>query len=79
MARIRCHYLECKFLDELYCVAASVHIDPDAGCQTFEPIDEKVDVDDQIDADELDDELDDDEWEDIEDGEEADDFEFDEE
>ena len=35
MARIRCHYVNCVFLDEGYCSAAAVEIDPDTGCATF--------------------------------------------
>jgi hypothetical protein len=37
MPRIRCHYLDCVFLDDGYCSAAAVEIDPDAGCTTFSP------------------------------------------
>ena len=37
MPRIRCHYLDCVFLDDGYCSAAAVEIDPDAGCMTFSP------------------------------------------
>lgn len=35
MPRIRCHYIDCVFLDEGYCGAAGVEIDPDEGCLTF--------------------------------------------
>lgn len=37
MPRIRCHYNDCVFLDETYCSAAAVEIDPDTGCATFSP------------------------------------------
>lgn len=37
MARIRCHYPDCAYLDETYCSAAAVEIDPDAGCLTNLP------------------------------------------
>ena len=37
MPRIRCHYLDCVFLDEGYCSAAQVEIDPDTGCNTYSP------------------------------------------
>ncbi len=37
MPRIRCHYLDCVFLDDGYCSAAAVEIDPDGGCLTFSP------------------------------------------
>jgi hypothetical protein len=35
MPRIRCHYFDCVFLDDDYCSAAQVEIDPDMGCMTF--------------------------------------------
>lgn len=37
MPRIRCFYLDCIFLDEGYCSAAAVEIDPDTGCATYSP------------------------------------------
>ena len=37
MPRIRCHYLDCVFLDEGYCSAALVEVDPDTGCNTYSP------------------------------------------
>jgi hypothetical protein len=37
MPRIRCRYLDCVFLDEGYCSAAAVEIDPDSGCVTYSP------------------------------------------
>lgn len=57
MPRIRCHYIDCIFLDEGYCSAAAVEIDPDTGCATYAPSEDAVDDDDWED-DELD------EWED---------------
>jgi len=38
MPRIRCHYLDCIFLDERYCSAAAIEINPDAGCLTIPPM-----------------------------------------
>lgn len=35
MPRIRCHYNDCVFIDESYCSAAAVEIDPDTGCATY--------------------------------------------
>ena len=35
MPRIRCHYVDCVFLDDGYCGAAAVEFDPDMGCMTF--------------------------------------------
>jgi len=40
MPRIHCHYLDCVFLDDGYCSAAAVEIDPDAGCMTYNPTSE---------------------------------------
>lgn len=37
MPRIRCRYMDCIFLDEGYCSAAAVEIDPDTGCATYSP------------------------------------------
>ena len=37
MPRIKCHYVDCVFLDEGYCSAAAVEIDPDTGCGTYSP------------------------------------------
>ena len=40
MPKIRCHYLDCLFLDERYCSAAAIEINPDAGCLTYKPNEE---------------------------------------
>jgi hypothetical protein len=69
MPRIRCHYIDCSFLDEGYCSAAAVEIDPNEGCMTFTPSsdiipdDEWVEDTDELEEwDELDEEEDDDLW-----------------
>jgi hypothetical protein len=64
MPRIRCHYLDCIFLDEGYCSAAAVEIDPDTGCATYSPSEDSVD--DDWEEDEIE------EWEDESEGEEDD-------
>jgi hypothetical protein len=46
MPRIRCHYLDCAFLDDGYCSAALVAIDPDAGCNTYAPNTEAASAED---------------------------------
>lgn len=46
MPRIRCHYLDCIFLDEGYCSAAAVEIDPDTGCATYSPTEDAVSEED---------------------------------
>jgi len=38
MPRIRCHYLDCVFLDDGYCSAAAIEIDPDVGCMMTKTI-----------------------------------------
>ena len=43
MPRIRCHYMDCIFIDEGYCSAASVEIDPDTGCATYSPSEDDLD------------------------------------
>jgi len=40
MPRIKCHYMDCIFLDEGYCSAAAVELDPDTGCATYSPSEE---------------------------------------
>lgn len=65
MPRIRCHYLDCAFLDEGYCSAGMVEINPDQGCLTYSPTSEDVPEDDWEDTEE-------EEWEELEDEEEDD-------
>ena len=57
MPRIKCHYTDCVFLDDGYCSAAAVELDPDAGCATYSPTDDAV-------ADEEDWDEEEEEWED---------------
>ena len=54
MPRIRCNYVDCVFLDEDFCGAAAVELDPDEGCMTYKP---SVGI--------LDEESDEEEWEDL--------------
>jgi hypothetical protein len=60
MARIRCHYTDCVFVDEGYCSAAAIEIDPDTGCATYSPTDEAAAKNEWEEEEELD------EWEDEE-------------
>ncbi|MGD8402960.1 MAG: hypothetical protein PVJ21_04830 [Anaerolineales bacterium] len=66
MPRIRCHYMDCIFIDEGYCSAAAVEIDPDTGCATYSPSEDAIDDedwdDDELDEWETDSEEDDDLW-----------------
>lgn len=67
MPRIKCHYADCVFVDEGYCSAAAVELDPETGCATYSPTDAvAAKVDDFDDEDETE------EW-DEEDGDEEDD------
>lgn len=60
MPRIRCHYLDCVFVDDGYCGAAAVEFDPDAGCATYSPTENENKDEDWEDEEELE------EWEDEE-------------
>lgn len=65
MPRIRCHYVDCLFLDDGYCGAAAIEVDPDVGCMTFARAD---DAETEVEWEE-DDEADLEEWEDSEEDE----------
>lgn len=70
MPRIQCHYLDCAHLDEGFCGAAAVEIDPDVGCMTYTPnpnLIENDDWDDDVDID-----LEMDEWDELDFDEEDD-------
>ncbi len=63
MPRIRCHYVDCVFLDDGYCGAAAVEVDPDMGCMTYSRAD---DAEVEGEWDEEEEELEDmEEWEEI--------------
>ena len=69
MPRIRCHYADCVFLDDGYCGAAAIELDPDVGCMTYsrsddlevedewEDEEEELEEWDEMDADEEEDEM----------------------
>lgn len=81
MPRIRCHYLDCVFLEDGYCGAAAVELEPSEGCLTYtreavEPagedweageLDELWDDDDDEELSLYEDDELDDEWDDEED------------
>ena len=46
MPRIRCHYIDCVYLEDGFCGIASVEIDPDEGCRTYKHIGESPDDED---------------------------------
>ena len=60
MPRIRCHYIDCVFLDDGYCGAAAIELDPDVGCMTFSRAD---DLDSENEWEEEEEETD--EWEEM--------------
>ncbi len=64
MARIRCLYPDCIFLDEGYCTAAIIQVDPNQGCLTYKPEDEDdLPLDEELWEDELEGDSDDISWE----------------
>ncbi len=64
MPKIRCHYQDCAFLDEGFCSAAAVELDPDKGCLTYSPSAESTPEDEWDEEEELE------EWEELEEEEE---------
>ncbi|MBE9479661.1 MAG: hypothetical protein IMY80_06810 [Chloroflexi bacterium] len=46
MPRIRCHYIDCVYLEDGFCGKASVEIDPDEGCRTYKRLGELPDDED---------------------------------
>lgn len=74
MPRIRCHYVDCIFLDDGYCGAAAVEIDPEEGCMTYsrpddhDVLDEWDEEEEELEEwEEIDPEEDEDLWEDDDD------------
>jgi hypothetical protein len=50
MPRIRCHYIDCLYLEDEFCGASAIEIDPEDGCLTFAREDFDVDwADDSVD------------------------------
>lgn len=70
MPRIRCHYIDCILLDDGYCGAAAIELDPDVGCMTYKRSEDAIeeDPDWEEDAEEAE------EWEDVEDEDDDDDL-----
>ncbi|MFP3853455.1 MAG: hypothetical protein ACLFWD_04075 [Anaerolineales bacterium] len=38
MPPIRCHYADCLNLEEGFCAADSIELDPEDGCLTYDPL-----------------------------------------
>jgi hypothetical protein len=67
--RIRCKYIDCQFLDGLFCGKPDdIELDPKRGCLAYTPIQKEAAEDDLIEEDELAEE--EDEWLDLEDEDE---------
>ena len=64
MPRIRCHYVDCVFLDDGYCSAAQIEVDPDVGCMTYSRANDVEEEDDWEEEEELD------EWDELDEEEE---------
>ena len=47
MPRIRCHYIDCVFLDDGYCRSTTIELDSDIGCMTYSRTN-VVGIDDQL-------------------------------
>jgi hypothetical protein len=59
MPRIRCRYEDCVFLEEGYCGAAAIELEPDAGCLTYSRVDDADAEEPEWEEDEFDDEFED--------------------
>jgi hypothetical protein len=63
MPRIRCRYEDCVFLEDGYCGAAAIELEPDTGCLTYTRVDDAEEKEDEEweeeEVDELDEEDDD--------------------
>jgi len=46
MSRIRCHYDDCVFLENGFCSAERIELDPETGCLTYQQADEAVAAED---------------------------------
>ena len=54
MARIRCKYIDCTFLEDGICSATSIELDPDEGCLTYAQLGDPFEDDDWDEEEELD-------------------------
>lgn len=71
MPRIRCHYIDCVLIDEGYCSAAAIEVEPDTGCMTYKR-DNDLAVDDDWEEEEEEEELE--EWDENEEEDDDDDL-----
>ena len=68
--RIRCHYIDCKFLDDLFCGNPNIEIAPKGGCQMYVPVESPEEIEEEEEPEDEEEELEED-W--IADEEEEDD------
>ena len=45
--RILCKYIDCKFLNGLYCGCLDIEIDPKQSCMTYIPVEAPLEIDDE--------------------------------
>ncbi|MBO9361846.1 MAG: hypothetical protein J7452_06555 [Thermoflexus sp.] len=68
MPRIRCHYVDCVYLEAGMCTADEIELDPEMGCLTYtqaEEEEEEWEEEEVVPEEEEELELDDEEWEEI--------------
>jgi len=70
--RIRCKYIDCQFLDALFCGKTDeIELDQKKGCLAYLPVQEKTPEEDLVEDDELTEE--EEEWMELEDEEDVED------
>lgn len=54
MPKVKCRYYDCVYLEDSYCGAVAIEIDPEEGCLTYARIEDVEDDDDWDDDEEID-------------------------
>ncbi|SNB61959.1 hypothetical protein [Thermoflexus hugenholtzii] len=66
MPRIRCHYVDCVYLEAGMCTADEIELDPEMGCLTYTQAEEEEWEEEEVVPEEEEElELGDEEWEEI--------------
>lgn len=77
MPRIRCHYVDCIYLEAGFCTADEIELDPEMGCLTYAQAEEEKEEEELLEEEEeLEEELelgDEEEWTEFEPDEEEED------
>lgn len=76
MPRIRCHYVDCIYLEAGFCTADEIELDPEMGCLTYAQAEEEEEEELLEEEEELEEELeldDEEEWTEFEPDEEEED------